>query len=290
MIVSKKNAHKSLLGRLFTTLRRSRLGRIAIINRVYWAMVIRWHGSSEVKIGEFTVGFDSRDRFIATKLIVDGGYEEKEIALLCSLIKHGDVVLDVGANIGLYTLPMSRAVGMNGLVVAFEPDPDNLRLLKKNVKRNKCDNVRIVPCALGSRDGTVDLYQVDNNRGYLSFADLGQTGKSVKVPVRRGDVVLQELAVPTPSLAKIDVEGAEPLVFAGLGCRPRYLQLEFVPAQLRALGLDPMAFLESLVNSGYHLNIIDRDTGKMCPSSVEALLKMADRTQLDYNLMAILAE
>jgi FkbM family methyltransferase len=219
---------------------------------------------------------------------VDGGYEEKEIASLCALIRPGDVVLDIGANIGLYTLPMSRAVGATGTVVAFEPDPDNLRILEHNVKTNKCDNVRIVPCALGSHEGEVGLYQVDDNRGLLSFADLGRTGKSVKVPVRRGDAVLRELAVPTPAALKIDVEGSEPLALAGLGCQPRYMQLEFVPAHLRALGLHPMAFLTSLVSDGYELAVIDRDTGELHATSPELLLRMADSTKLDYNLRATL--
>jgi FkbM family methyltransferase len=251
-------------------------------------MIVRWHGSNKVRIGEFIVTFDRRDRLIGPKLIVDGGYEEAEVALLCSSIRPGDVAFDIGANIGIYTLPMSRAVGPTGTVVAFEPDPDNLRLLEHNVKTNECDNVRIVPCALGSHDGEAALYQSEDNRGNLSLADLSQTGKSVRVAVRRGDTVLRELGIPAPRVIKMDVEGAEPLVYAGLGCRPRHIQLEFVPGYLRVLELDPMTFLTRLVSDGYEIAVIDADTGHLSDTSAETLLEMAESANLGYNLMATL--
>ncbi len=287
MSPSTTSSRDSLPRRVFAALRRSRLGRNKVISGLYREMVIRLHGSNEVRIGEFTVTFDPRDRYIPGKLIVDGGYEKKEIALLCSLIKPGDLVLDIGANIGLYTLPMSRAVGDTGTVIAFEPDPDNARILKHNVRANQCTNVRVVTCALGNQDGEVDLFQRNENRGNLSFADLARTGRSVKVPVRRGAAVLHELAVGTPAVAKIDVEGAEPLVLEGLGCHPRCVQLEFVPALLRALGFDPLEFLQHLDSDGYTIASIDRDTAELRATSNESLIEMADTTGLVYNLMLI---
>lgn len=281
-------ASGSILRRIFSALRRSPLSRIPAVTRLYQRTVVRLHGLGPVRVGEFLVAFDPRDRCIAPKLIVDGGFEQKEIELLCSLIKPGDVVLDVGANIGLYTLPMSRAVGSTGTVVAFEPDPDNLRILKHNVEQNDCANVIVMPFALGAEDGEMDLFQVDSNRGNLSFADLAGTGRAVKVFVRRGVDVLGELGIDMPSIIKIDVEGAEPLVLSGLECHPKYIQFEFVPSHLRALQQDPIEILDHLVSVGYRLTVIDRDTGELHSTDPQHLLEVADRSGLDYNVMAIL--
>lgn len=284
---SNKLSSISLPTRLANTVRRSVIGKNQFITRIYREIVIRWHGKNEVQVGEFMICFDPRDRFIASKLIVDGSYEKAEIETLCSYIVPGDLVLDIGANIGLYTLPMSRAVGETGAVIAFEPDPDNVRFLRQNVQANGCNNVHIVNCALGNLDEERDLFQNEDNRGYLSFADLSGTDASVKVPVRRGDQILEELGVETPAVAKIDVEGAEPLVLEGLGSRPRCLQLEFVTSQLRALDLDPLEFLQRLVAEGYSIATIDRDTGDLDSTSAEDLVEIADRTGDDYNLMLL---
>jgi hypothetical protein len=135
----------------------------------------------------------------------------------------------------------------------------------------------------------MSLFQIDDQKGYQSFADLGGTDKSVHVSMRRGDDVLRELGVGPPRVMKMDVEGAEPLVLAGLGCRPSYLQLEFVPAQIRALELDPLPMLRDLVAAGYALATIDCRTGRLTPTSPEELLRIADETGLDYNVLATLS-
>ena len=278
-----------MIRRLFDQLRSSRLGRLEFLTRLYRSAIVRWHGSNEVRVGEFTLRFVSTDRYLPAKLIVDGGFEQKEIALLCSLITPGDVVLDIGANIGLYTLAMSRAVGREGKVVAFEPDPDNLMVLRHNVQANHCENVIVAPCALGDQTKEMNLFQVDEQKGYQSFADLGHTGKSVRVSMRRGDDVLRELGVDSPSVVKIDVEGAEPLVLEGLGCRPKYVQFEFVPAQIVALGLAPMPMLLRLIADGYRLATIQESTGYLDATTPNDLLELAERTGLDYNVLATLA-
>jgi FkbM family methyltransferase len=279
---------RALFEKSFTSIRRSKLHRIKSLTRIYRESIVYLHGSNRARVGEFEVAFDPCDRFIASKLIVDHGYEKKEIDRLCSFIRTGDVVVDVGANIGLYTLPMSRAVGASGKVISFEPDPRNAEILRSNIAHNRCTNVIVMPCALGDQNKEMDLYQVEENRGHLSFADLGHTGRSVKVPMRRGEEVFLELGVDRPNLIKIDVEGAEPLVISGLGTRSRYLQFEFVPQQMRALELDPAAMLDELISCGYELSLIDRDTGDLESVSPEVLLERAEDTGLDYNVMAVL--
>jgi FkbM family methyltransferase len=276
----------SLMSFLGKKLRRSSLARSPMLNRVFATMTLRVHGSSEANVGSFRIQFDPRDQFIARKLVLYGGYEEKDIELLCSLVKPGDHVLDIGANIGLYSLYLSRAVGRTGRVIAVEPDPDNLSLLHKNLEANSCENVTVIPCAFGVESGYRELFQREDNRGNLSFADLGGTGCSVSISVRRGEEVVAELK-SRPTAAKIDVEGAEPLVLSGLGTRkPDILLFEFVPQNLKSLGHDPEAFLGSLVVEGYTLELIDPDSGARTQGSPSAVCRLAVELAKNCNVLA----
>lgn len=123
----------SLGGRL---LRRTPLARSDMLNRLHGGLSVWLHGSDTVNVGPFIVQFDKRDRFIAKNLVLYKKFEHKEIELLCSLVEPGDHVLDIGANIGLHTLYLSQAVGPDGRVIAVEPDPDNLRILRNNIETN----------------------------------------------------------------------------------------------------------------------------------------------------------
>ncbi|MEM3406001.1 MAG: FkbM family methyltransferase [Candidatus Pacearchaeota archaeon] len=60
------------------------------------------------------------------------------------ILKKGDIVIDAGAYIGLFTLYASKKVGKNGLVIAYEPDPENYKNLLENIKLNKCKNVKLI--------------------------------------------------------------------------------------------------------------------------------------------------
>jgi FkbM family methyltransferase len=234
-----------------------------------------------VKVGDFFVHVHSPREYIAKKLIVSGCYEKELIDLLVSLITPGDTVVDVGANIGIHTLHLSRAVGPDGRVLAFEPDPNNFALLIENLRGNDCENVRAFPWALGDLDRTTTLYTCEQNKGYQSFADLTGSGNPISVEVRRGADVFGH---HKPSLIKIDVEGAEPIVFEGLGYKPKNLVFEFVPHQLRALGNDPALFLTRLVSEGYSLF---RLAGSQLVSVQPAqMTQLADATKLDYNILA----
>lgn len=267
-------------------LRRTPLARSELLNRLYAGLAVRMHDSNEARMGEFRIRFDRRDRVLAKKLVLFGGYERHEIALLTSFVKPGDAVLDVGANIGIYTLHLSRAVGPTGRVISVEPDPDNLRLLRENIEINGCRNVTIVPCALGDIDRSAELFQVEDNRGYLSFADLAGTGRSISVPVRRGDEVLAEVGCK-PEILKIDVEGAEPSVLGGLGYHPRVILFEFVPSQLTAQGFDPVSFLERLAASGYTLELLNPDTGGRTRGTPASITQGVLESGWDANLLAV---
>jgi FkbM family methyltransferase len=269
-------------------LRRTPIARWQWLGRVYANLAVRLSKTESVTVGPFRVFVDPRDRVIAKKLILYGGYEQREIDLLCSLVQPGDCVLDIGANIGLYSLALSRAVGPGGRVIAFEPDPDNAALLRRNLNVNGCTNVTVIEDALGDESKDVKLYESEDNRGALSTSDVLGVGEehAIRVRMRRGDAVLAELGVK-PRLAKIDVEGAEPLVIAGLGAQlPQVLMFEFVPQLLRAAGRDPADFLHGLRSVGYSLAAVDPETGRARELTPAELAAGAVTEAADRNILA----
>lgn len=126
--------------------------------------------------------------------------------LITSFLRDGDTFVDVGANIGLYTLPASRLVGGGGRVVAVEPSPANRARLEENLALNGISSVRIEACALGECDGELAFSDED------ALAHIDMSGSGSKVLVRTLDEIAPE---GTIHLLKVDVEGFELSVFKG---------------------------------------------------------------------------
>lgn len=279
-----------IVGAAARVLRQTPLVRWRWLGALHENIVWKLRGDrNEFKVGPFRVFVDPRDKVIAGRLALYGSFEAKEIDLLCSLVRPGDCVMDIGANIGLHSLALSRAVGPEGQVISFEPDQDNLALLRKNLETNGCTNVTVIPAALGEQEGAVDLYQSDDNRGALSTSDILGVGSenAVSVQMRRGDAVLAELGLKA-RVAKIDVEGAEPLVMSGLGsAKPEILLFEFVPWQLRAAGHDPLLLLKGLEGEGYKLDLVDPETGLHQTMRSSDLLVKVEAESSDRNVLAV---
>ena len=270
-------------------LRQTPLVRWRWLGRLYDRFTMKLGQTDSVAVGPFVVFLDPRDQVIAKKLILYGSFEAREIELLCSHVRPGDCALDVGANIGLYSLALSRAVGPTGHVIAVEPDPENLALLRRNLESNGCANVTVIGEALGDEAGTALLYETDQaNRGALSTVDISGVGQQHALPVqmRRGDSLFAQIG-RSPRVAKIDVEGTEPQVFAGLGeFLPEVLLFEFVPEQLRAAGHDPVSFLHTLTAAGYTLALVDPDTGDHPTLTVEKVCERVAAARTDRNILA----
>jgi FkbM family methyltransferase len=139
-----------------------------------------------------------------------GSYEHNKQALVAKLVKSGDIVYDVGANVGFYTVLFARLVGPTGSVVAFEPLPRNLRFLRNHVAMNRLKQVRVVDAAVGDLDGESKF--ADEPTG--AMGKLSPTG-TINVSVVSLDALIARQEIATPSLLKIDVEGAEGAVLRG---------------------------------------------------------------------------
>lgn len=156
---------------------------------------------------------------------IKGSYGPDEVAAFRQLIKPGDVVLDVGAHVGYFTMLAARLVGRQGRVIAFEPLPVNLAYLRQHQRVNRLDNVDILPLAVGGtqREMTLAL-RGGSGRGRL------ESGRHAgpRVRVTSLDALLRSGRLPEPDFIKMDVEGAETEALQGaaelLGrCRPTML-------------------------------------------------------------------
>jgi FkbM family methyltransferase len=139
-----------------------------------------------------------------------GTYEERKLGLVTRTLKPGDVMYDVGANVGLYTLLGSRAVGSEGNVLAFEPLPRNLVFLERHVELNRCKNVRVFPYALAAVTGP-GRFSAESGP---STGRLSPEGEFAVHAVRLDELAVAEGLAP-PTVMKIDVEGAEAEVLEG---------------------------------------------------------------------------
>jgi FkbM family methyltransferase len=202
------------------------------------------------------------------RLSIVGVYEPFETSLVKKLLRPGDVAVDVGANIGYYTLLFARAVGPEGRVIAFEPEPTNFAILERNVKVNGYEErVHLVQAACGPRSGTTKLFLSDSNMGDHTLLALDdRTDRSVDVEETTLDDVVAD--VDLIRLLKVDVQGGEMGVMAGaprtLG-NTEVLVSEYSPWRLTEAGLSPGALLEEIRRAGFRIDRIDEPTRRLTP-------------------------
>jgi len=144
---------------------------------------------------------------------------DKKISRLCRrIVRPGDTVLDIGANIGMVTLLLSRLVGPAGRVHSFEPNPRMQQAVTAMVQRNGLANVTLHPVALGSEDGELELRIPYGNIGAASLIRTFEGSSQLErcqVPVRTLSGIVEASGIKAIRLIKIDVEGFESEVFRG---------------------------------------------------------------------------
>jgi FkbM family methyltransferase len=215
-----------------------------------------------------------------------GNYELAETRFCERLLRPGDVAVDVGANIGLYTLLFSALVGPQGRVHTFEPAPENARRLRVNLLLNDVGNVELREAAVFSRSGPVTLNLFEQRLG--AWHSLGRPelpdpfapGKtiapsdSLEVQALTLDDYAAAAGLDRIALLKIDVEGAEPDVIAGatglLGRRAvAAILFEVSLPQSASLGHDPTGPFAQLAGLGYESRRIEAD-GSLGPTVEQA--------------------
>ena len=213
-----------------------------------------WHREISARGKKLTV--PSLDRWLYARLHAIG-WMGGEVPWFSEQIRPGMTVVDVGANIGFYTLVFADLVGAAGKVIAFEPHPDLYRAAAENVRRNgKSGIVRIHNCALGAQAGELYLQPGHMNSGDNRLQRSGNPARSIAVQVKRLDDVLASEKV---DWIKIDVQGWECDVLEGMGetlARNReslQVCMEFWPRGIQQAGRDPMEAIAILRRAGYAL-------------------------------------
>jgi len=133
-----------------------------------------------------------------------GSYEWEKRRLFEATLKPGDVVYDIGANVGFYTILASLLVGPHGRVLAFEPLSRNLAFLKRHVTLNHASNVTVYEAAVSDSSGS----SLFDSRGDPSMGRVHEAG-NICVATVKLDELLESQSLPPPDLIKMDIEGGE---------------------------------------------------------------------------------
>jgi FkbM family methyltransferase len=217
---------------------------------------------------------EADDRLIVPRFVMDGVFEPEVTNYFLSAIKEESICIDIGANFGYYTCLMAK-MATRGRVISIEPDQGVFNLLRDNVYINWLEgNVELHNAAVSDAAGTLRLYRRDKRSGNTSIINLSDDslaamGERPSIPFEVSaltlDSLMDRLSRP-PDLLKIDVEGAEPLVFRGarklLASSDNIcIVMEWSPGQIRAAGFDPVEFLRDLKNMRLRPNILSYSGG-----------------------------
>lgn len=239
-----------------------------------------------VTIDGLTLYPNPDDKVITPALVNYGVWEPLETAVLRRQLHEGDTFIDVGANVGYYTLIASRLVGPTGRVVAFEPDPTNCGLLRRSVEANGLKNVIVEQKALSNQPGTLKLYlEEDNKGGHKVFAFGGQRPFVEVEAVRLDDYLKNDRR--RIGLIKIDTEGAEGAILQGMHETLRQHQdvkllVEFFPMLLHTFGSDAAKMLGDLESMEFELRDVNERNFQMTPVTAKDLLARHKPDQLSY--------
>jgi FkbM family methyltransferase len=189
--------------------------------------------------------FEEDDNFVGQRMAL-GKYEPYESQLILSKVKSGDKVIDVGANIGYYTVLLAKKAGETGRVWAIEPEGKSLEILKKNIRENRLKNVKAIRAAASDKEEEMELRISKKNKG-----DHKLFGGGMRERVKT--IVLDEILAKEGKIRmiKIDTQGWEPKVIEGAKKiierdRP-IIFMEYSPASYKEAGLEEKRMREFLV-------------------------------------------
>ncbi len=205
----------------------------------------------------------AHDRSVTPSLLKNGIYEKYTTEVFKSSIKADMTVVDIGANIGYFTLIAAKLVGPAGKVYAFEPEPHNYELLTKNVLINHYDNIASIPKAVSNKTGEAELFVDRINLGGHSLSEdtvLEKAGYLKIEAVTLDDFFGKTVGNLAIDVMKIDAEGAEGIILEGAEKVLKHdlkIFMEFLPRGLKNMGTDPLGLLRRLQGLGFKINIID---------------------------------
>lgn len=196
------------------------------------------------------------------------GHEEFTTEMFKSAVKEGDIVVDLGANIGYYTLLAAKLVGSKGKVYAFEPEPRNYDLLLRNIELNGYENIVPVQKAVSNAAGIVRFYLSDKDIGAHTlrkhrsdkrYFNQNSFGKFIEVESISLDEFFKDEQHQI-DVIKMDIEGAEMLALAGMdrvirNSKNLKMCMEFYPSAITDMGHSPEELARKLLDD-YHFSML----------------------------------
>jgi FkbM family methyltransferase len=242
----------------------TRLGKQALWNRVC-VPHLSWRPEEVVAPAVQGTRFRVRPTdFVENRICFFGQWEPAITAVFESLLRPGDVVLDVGANIGFYSVLAAKLVGSSGQVFALEPSPSIRQRLMANLELNNLRNVDVLPFAAWHESGQATLQLMDGNRGGSSLGATWNTTSSEAVEMKRLDEMIPRDVWRRVKVIKIDVEGAEWAALLGAEqilreATEAAVLCEVSPDRLASLDANAQQVLEFLGDLGYEGYRLDND-------------------------------
>ena len=251
-------------------LARARHARVRMAGRVerylHGAGVADDQGALRTAVGPLVV--DSDDSLVTPEIVRQGMWEPDVHRALERALFAGATFVDVGANIGYFTVLAAKLVGPTGRVFAVEPDEVSVALLRRNIERSGCRNVTVLPLAAGADSRTARLVRSPDGRSGSAIRDDARDG--VDVPIEPLDVLLEGASV---DVLKVDAEGSEPLALIGAAETIRSTDrviaiVEFRPT-LPQGGFTPREALDLYESLGFSLNLLRANGTARRASAVE---------------------
>ncbi|NOY97805.1 MAG: FkbM family methyltransferase [Chloroflexi bacterium] len=231
----------------------------------------------KLSIGSATLYLNPNDPVLSGALTLRV-YEHSELHFFQEYCRDDMVLVDVGANIGLYSSLAIHTLNSKGRIIALEPHPESHALLQKNVRTNieqrgtdQAPRVDMFMLAASAENGTRHLSMNPDNKADNRLSDAPENWQSVSVEARSLDALLAEAGIEQVNFVKMDVQGYEQNVLAGFKETLRrseqvILMTEFWPKGLHAAGGDARTYLQTLADLGFTLyELIEKPRGKIVP-------------------------
>ncbi|GHD12328.1 hypothetical protein GCM10007052_13070 [Halioglobus japonicus] len=221
------------------------------------------------------------DQHVSRQLRDTAVWEPYESSLVLQCLRPGQVFVDVGANIGYFSLLAAAVVGAEGHVYAFEPDPENFALLQASIVDNGLTCIESVQAGLAAQPGQARLFLSENNLGDHQIFDAGGSRQSVAIELLNGSDYLAP-RIGNIDLLKIDTQGSEHGVVLGLlpllqaQSVPARIIVELTPRSLRQCGSSGRELIESLATLEAPFWIIDHIEHRLVGSSAQELAQWCD--------------
>lgn len=211
-----------------------------------------------LEVQKFKLYVMEDDFDVGRNIINSLNYEPHVTNALIDVLKVGDVFLDLGANIGYYSLLAASIVQESGKVISFEPNEQNLQLLYSSIVENQFKNIEVYPLAASDSSQILKLTSFGSN-GYLETAPSGKSNFQLVRAVVIDELLQHERRI---DVVKMDIEGYETLALRGMDKlirkhRPTIFT-EFSPWHIKyRCQVNPQDYLEQLTQYGYALSIIE---------------------------------